>query len=187
VPCDLAFKRHDESPCVRPLLTFPTPRDAVAFHKVERAMAIDPQFERDRASQDMKQANENARASGQAAVLINGGAATAILAYLSKDTGSAASHTASGLLSVAPWSLVFYAVGVICGAMVMWCHTWSLSRWGHYHEARADDDFRGEYSYKTEGETWTGRGNRLFGISIGFFAAASLLMSLAFWATRIQP
>jgi hypothetical protein len=67
-----------------------------------------------RAREDAKDANTAARTAGQSAMLINGGAATAILAFISKDggVGQAVMQTAAVCLSV-------YALGVCCGAFAL--------------------------------------------------------------------
>jgi hypothetical protein len=88
-----------------------------------------------RASGDIQLANEAARAAAQAAILINGGAATAILAYLSKDA-----HTPPSILSAASWSLMGYAIGVFCGAIALWCASLALSQTGRYQMAILYDD-----------------------------------------------
>lgn len=59
-----------------------------------------------RANADFATANENSRAGAQAAILISGGAATAILAYLAKEAASPPT-----LLALAPIALFIYAVG----------------------------------------------------------------------------
>jgi hypothetical protein len=42
-------------------------------------------YAEERSQQDSRISNENARAAAQSAVLVNGGAATAVLAFLAKD------------------------------------------------------------------------------------------------------
>jgi hypothetical protein len=51
----------------------------------ETAPYGDSKYAGERSQQDSRISNENARAAAQSAVLINGGAATAVLAFLAKD------------------------------------------------------------------------------------------------------
>src|SRR5262249_42749499 len=88
----------------------------------------------DRADRDMQIATEGARATTQAAILINGGAATAILAYLSKST-----PTAPSLLHAASWALAIYAFGVLCALLSMWFSAQAAAQFAHYREAMLDE------------------------------------------------
>jgi hypothetical protein len=65
-------------------------------------------------------ANENSRPMGQYALLINGAAASAVIAYLSKEKIDPAVFTA------VPWSLVSYAAGCVLAALAMFCMTEKL-------------------------------------------------------------
>ena len=67
-----------------------------------------------------KAANENSRPMAQYALLINGAAASAIIAFLSKE------RIDTEVLTMAPWSLIFYAIGVVFGVTAMFCMTESL-------------------------------------------------------------
>src|SRR5258708_12070747 len=72
-------------------------------------------FAEERSHRDAAASNETGRATAQAAILINGGAATAVLAYLSKNgLDHFVLHTAS-------WCLIGYGSGVIFGATMMFC------------------------------------------------------------------
>ncbi len=79
-------------------------------------------------------ANENSRPMSQYALLINGAAASAIIAFLSKD------KIDPTVLAAAPWALGSYAIGVVFGAIAMFCMTESLDYWNSYWEkiARAE-------------------------------------------------
>jgi hypothetical protein len=67
-----------------------------------------------RAREDAKDANTAARTAGQSAMLINGGAATAILAFISKDGG-----VGQAIMNTAAICLGIYALGVCCGAFAL--------------------------------------------------------------------
>ena len=72
-------------------------------------------FAIERSHRDADISNENLRATAQASILINGGAATAILAFLAKD------NIDVGLYRTAPFILFGYAVGVFGGLLAMYC------------------------------------------------------------------
>ncbi len=84
------------------------------------------QFAEERSHRDSGIANEHARATGQAIILINGGAATAILAFLAKDKLDAS------VLRMAPWCLIGYALGVIAGAFMLFSSIRSLEEYSMY-------------------------------------------------------
>jgi len=71
------------------------------------------QFAEERSHRDSQASNENVRAAAQASILINGGAATAILAYLSKD------KLDPSVLQEVSWCLVGYSLGVLAAAAMM--------------------------------------------------------------------
>jgi len=70
--------------------------------------------------------NEHSRATAQACILINGGAATAVLAFLSKDKIDAS------IFSLVAPSLVGYAWGVFFGASMLFCMSQELAEWNRY-------------------------------------------------------
>jgi hypothetical protein len=74
-------------------------------------------FAIERSHKDADASNATARATGQAIILINGGAATAVLAFLSKD------HVNVYALQTASICLVGYVVGVLAGVCMLFCST----------------------------------------------------------------
>jgi len=81
------------------------------------------QFAAARSNQDSKLSNENSRAAAQAAILINGGAASGLLAFLSKD------KIDPHVLSQAALSLGAYAAGVFAGALMIFSMNQALKHW----------------------------------------------------------
>jgi hypothetical protein len=77
----------------------------------------------ERSGKDLQNSSDGARAAGQSMILINGGAASAILAYLSKE-----SATPTSLLSAASVSLIGYALGVVCAALAIWFSSQASAR-----------------------------------------------------------
>ncbi len=72
-------------------------------------------FAEERSHRDSVAAADTLRATAQSAILINGGAATALIAYLSKE------DSAKVLLTTASCSLVGYALGVLfASVMLFW-------------------------------------------------------------------
>ena len=79
-----------------------------------------------RSHKDSEISNEHSRATAQACILINGGAATAVLAFLAKDKIDPA------IFYTVPWCLIGYAAGVFFGAFMMICATQSMDYWHQY-------------------------------------------------------
>src|SRR5690349_20771106 len=86
---------------------------------------------------DIQAANETARAATQAAILINGGAATAILAFLSNYLTKTPAPPPA-ILTAAAAALLGYAVGVGFGAWSMWCSSQAAAHFGLRWEAFLD-------------------------------------------------
>ena len=85
-----------------------------------------------RSHEDAKAANALFQAAGQAAILINGGASTAILAFAAADK-AVIRITASALAC----SLVWFAVGVVAGAFVIAFQAASVQRYVIHWEGTA--------------------------------------------------
>jgi hypothetical protein len=98
---------------------------------VEEAKPAVDTFAAERSHKDSTVANETARASAQAAILINGGAATAVLAFMGKDTLD------PGLLRMVSGCLAIYAVGVFFGALTLFSMMNAVNWWNMSWEAVA--------------------------------------------------
>ena len=86
---------------------------------------LDP-FAAERSHRASQVANEHSRATAQACILINGGAATAAIAFLAKDKIDPA------LLSSMPRCIAGYAIGVFFGSLMMFCMTQTMEQWSLY-------------------------------------------------------
>jgi hypothetical protein len=131
-----------------------------------------------RASGDIQLGGEGARAAVQAAILINGGAATAILAYLSKDA-----HTPPIILSATSWSLMGYAIGVFWGAIALMCSSRAHTYYGIYHMQILDDQFAKQSHpehFLYMANRWSSRHNLAFAISMLFFIISSCWVAWGF-------
>jgi hypothetical protein len=134
-------------------------------------------FAEDRSHSDAAASNENARATAQAVILINGGAATATLAFLAKEglRGTDILHWASGCL-------LGYACGVLFGALMMFCTVTSLDyysqRW--HLEAHPKPGRAAEENRKTA-EVWWWRMRICFSLSAFSFLASSIVFACALY------
>jgi hypothetical protein len=125
-------------------------------------------------------ANDNSRPMAQAALLINGAAASAIIAFLTKDRIDPA------LLKVIPWSLGFYAAGVIFGSLAMYFMTESLDMWNCFWELIARGEPKADIEEEREkAEKWWGYVVRCFFVSIGCFVIGSIIFACGIW--RVLP
>src|SRR5437868_4622412 len=139
---------------------------------------LDP-FAVERSHKISQTANEHARATGQACILINGGAATAVIAFLSKDKIDAA------LLMTVPRILAGYAVGVFFGALMMFCMTQAMEKWNLYwyfkshgaSDSMADKSARGA-------NRWAVGYNWCFVFSIMSFVLSSIFLGMLFYPAK---
>jgi hypothetical protein len=105
------------------------------------------EFAKERSHDTARAANENSRPMAQYALLINGAAASAIIAFLSKE------KVGPEVLAMAPWSLITYAVGVVAGVFGMFCMTESLDCFSHAWRYRAEG-IKGDDRQKLLGDRW---------------------------------
>lgn len=131
-------------------------------------------FATERSNNAAKAANENSRPMAQYALLINGAAASAVIAFLSRE------HIDPGVYRSIPIALFSYAFGVIAGAIAMFCMTESLDYWNAYWEriARGQAGINTEWE-KTKGILCWGAVRLCVGISIVLFAYGSAKLALA--------
>jgi hypothetical protein len=128
----------------------------------------------ERAGKDLDASSEGARTATQSAILINGGAATAILAYLAKDT-------APQLMNAAAVSLFFYAAGVFCAAWSMWSSSQASAKFGYYWGAVVDGNDAGKREHWKSGQDLLWWHRYTFFASIACFIIASGWIALTFW------
>jgi hypothetical protein len=131
---------------------------------------------------DIVAANDSARAATQAAILINGGAATAILAFLSAYL-TKSPPTPTGILGAAAWSLMGYALGVCFGAWSMWCSSQAAAQYGLRWEAFLDNNTDAERNFLAAADSWISRHRNAFGLSIVLFFLSSSAMAYGFFVS----
>jgi hypothetical protein len=147
-------------------------------------------YQAERAHKDFQASIETGRAATQVATLINGGAATAILTFLSKQM-----PPPPDVVKSASVSLLFYAAGVAFGALAMWISAHSSAA---YAENWQDKFFAKERQETPAGadSTRDDKDNKyakawLFGhklcawLSIASFVLASGLIAAAFLRSGI--
>jgi hypothetical protein len=142
------------------------------------------QFAVDRSQTDAESSNTTARSTAQAAILINGGAATAILAFLSKE------NLNPSIVMTASVCLGLYALGVLLGAFMMFCIVRSLDfyslRWRL--EAHPMPGADAESSQKLA-QSWWWRMRRCFYFSMLSFVISSFALggALFHWGLVRYP
>ena len=117
---------------------------------------------------------DSAKAVGQSMILINGGAATAILAFISKETGSR-------IVDAVPYSLILYSTGVSFGAALLYSLYLTNHHWNQYFQARGtfENDAIAALSEK-KGHFWRRAAGWCFGVSVVCFLASSIYLAAVF-------
>jgi hypothetical protein len=140
-------------------------------------------FAEERSHRDADISNENVRATAQAAILINGGAATAILAFLAKTDIPVVVGRA------APWCLIGYALGVSMGAGMMYCSIRSLDCYQMYWRlfAHGEPDRDGEAERKNGMKWWTRMRTCFYASMIAFLVSSCVLGVALFYSKPTSP
>jgi hypothetical protein len=131
-------------------------------------------FQAERAHKDYQASIETGRAATQAAILISGGAATAILTFLSKQIPPPLE-----VVKGASWSLLFYTFGVACGAVSMWSSAYSSAFFGNNWEKDFFNITKSEKD-KQRPEWWKSIHRVFMWLSFLSFMVASFVIATAF-------
>jgi hypothetical protein len=132
------------------------------------------QFALTRSSNAAIAANDNSRPMAQYALVINGAAASAVIAFLTKDKIDPV------IFRAIPWTLAFYALGVATSALTMYFMTESLDLWNYFWELIARGKPQAEIDAQEElADRWWNYVRILFFISIGWFVLGSGTLALA--------
>jgi len=148
-------------------------------------MAISRQLAREQFHQDAKTANELSRAAAQATIFINGGAATALIAFaanVSKETNpNSPSVQFLGFLS---YALTGYAFGVLFGSLMMLCLALCINNfmnfWGGIAEGRSS---RYVEAFDKWGGRWWLATLIFFSLGMACFCVSSALIALGWYWT----
>ena len=136
-----------------------------------RQRADEAEYRRQRVHDDFNASNEAARAAAQAAILINGGAATALLAFLSK------AGTPPFIVRGACVSLGLYALGVACGTLSMWYASQAAGQFASAELGTLRNDPDAPKDLQKAREQLE-RHRRFFPASLALFVVASVFMAI---------
>jgi hypothetical protein len=114
------------------------------------------------------------KVTAQSCLLINGGAATAVLALLAKDKIDPLLYT------IVPWCLAGYAAGVALSALMMYSAMMLAENWNYfwYEFAYNDDEPRARKNQK-KAAFWQVVVRGCFVCAVVCFIASSLMLSIA--------
>ncbi len=138
-------------------------------------------FATERSHSAAKAANENSRPMAQSVLLINGAAATALIAFVSKD------KLDPTIFAAAPKALICYAVGVALGAVAMFSMTESLDYWNGHWEPVARNKLTDASKELKKANCWWWTVRVLFIASVTCFAAGSWFLATAFLNAPLSP
>ncbi|MHC1790906.1 hypothetical protein [Solidesulfovibrio sp.] len=127
---------------------------------------MNKKFYQDRRQADVKSCHEFSRSAAQSVMLINGGAATAVLASKSSFIDTVFCYYGS----LVAFSLCFFAVGVLFGAFMNFAERMALHGWGQFWEKKSDNTFSC-YTFKGK---WRFRAAAWHWISVSSFMLSSL-------------
>jgi hypothetical protein len=102
-----------------------------------------------RSHEASKFAYETCKVIAQSCLIINGGAATAVVALLSKD------KVDQTVLTWVPWGIVGYALGVVFSAVMLFCVMMMADNWNYawYWWSYGDNEKFGD-EYQTIADRW---------------------------------
>ena len=87
---------------------------------------LQDEFAYARSNEASKFAYETCKVIAQTVLLVNGGAATAVIALLSKE------RVDQSLLTWVPWGVGAYALGVVFSAVMLFCVMMMADNWNYY-------------------------------------------------------
>ena len=135
----------------------------------------------DRSNQDAEQSNDNFRLAAQSAILINGGAASAVLAFLAAAI-SKSNFFDPIIFSYAGYALLSFALGVAGGMLAIWCMNHALRHWEQsWQEVMKDpaSEVVGTVAHRAA-EPWYRYANRLLAVAILCFVVAIVILICGF-------
>lgn len=154
-----------------------------ADSRFEDWVKVRREFAAERSNQDAEQSNDNSRAAAQAAILINGGAASAVLAFLSASISK--DKFDIGILSYAAIALGVYALGVAFAALMILCMNHALKHWNKSWQQvmkAPENEVSGTIEHK-QAQPWYFAANGTFAASVCAFLIASAVLAFGFYKT----
>jgi hypothetical protein len=136
-------------------------------------------FANERSHKDAASSSDTARTTAQSAILVNGGAATAVLALLSKN------GLEKSILNAAAISLSLYALGVTMGVFMMYCSVRSLELFATRWRFAADPEKRSsEQEHLRWALRWLNWWRGAFYASMLLFIISSLLLAMVMFLSN---
>lgn len=131
------------------------------------------EFAEQRSHDASKIAYDFQKTTAQACLLINGGAATAVVALLAKEVDAA-------ILKTVPWCLCIYALGVAISAFMMFCSMMRSEGWNYfwYHFSYTTDEKRGR-EHEARAVWWERAVKYAFAAAIACFLIASFWLAIS--------
>jgi hypothetical protein len=138
-------------------------------------------FAVERSHRDSASSNETARATAQAVILIGGGAATAVLAFLAKG------GLPQTVFRTAAVCLGLYAAGVVLGACMMFCTVRSLDYYALRWRLEAHPiDGADAMKNRELGEAWWRWMKRCFYASIAIFMLSTVTLAVVLFVAPLS-
>jgi hypothetical protein len=142
------------------------PRTSAAEHR--------RQFATDRSHKAAEIAYDFCKATAQACLLINGGAATAVIAFMSKD------KIDPHLFRIVPWCLAGYAIGVLMSAGMIFCEMMNADNWNYsWYCIAYEGDEKAAEEYQPIADRWHSRFYYLFAATIACFLLSSIALAIS--------
>jgi hypothetical protein len=143
-------------------------------------MVTKEEFAQSRSIEDSKAAYDLCKTIAQYCLLINGGAATAVVALLAKDKPD------QSLLIFVPWGLAGYALGVVVSAFMLYCVMMMADGWNdHWYYLSYELDQVKADDAETSANKWQKRMNNTFGFAIACFAISCGVV--AYGMAKVTP
>ena len=131
-------------------------------------------FAAERSNQNGRASSETGRVAAQTTILLNGGAATAILALFGRVP-------LPGFV-VPVLCLSLYAVGVMVGAWMVHCQTEMLDRRSEFWQAHfLPEKKKDRDRFDKESKKWWSRMHAALGVSLACFAVATIGLAFVLW------
>lgn len=138
-------------------------------------------FETARSHKGSELAYELCKSTAQACLLMNGGAATAVLAFLSKDKIDAP------LFHAVPYCLALYGVGVAASAVMLFCVMMNADYWNYYwyYLAYVGDEKTAK-AQEPVADKWHNAFLGCFLLTVGCFLFASFTLAWSFAGVSVN-
>jgi hypothetical protein len=131
-------------------------------------------FAEARSHEAVKISYDFGKAAAQAGLIINGGAATAVIALLAKDKVDPA------IFKTVPWCLTIYALGVTASAIMMYCAMMHADKWNFYWYYLAyTADTPSAVESEKKANYWQNKLRVSFVVAMASFFIASIILAVA--------